>query len=100
MKHLFGLLILGATLAPAFPQGGAVREYTSPRGLSAEALNRLNLTLAWKTRVPTESTRDGLLSVQLVPGEKATGYQVLVQTLRGYVVALDPETGVTQWRTF
>jgi hypothetical protein len=99
MKHLFGLLVLAAALAPAYPQS-EVRVYTSPRGLSPEALNRLNLTQAWKTRVPTENARDGILSVQLAPGVKATGYQVFVQTLRGYVVALDPETGVTQWRAF
>jgi outer membrane protein assembly factor BamB len=100
MRHLFGLLVLAAVLAPAFPQQMGVRVYTTPRGLSPEALNRLNLALAWRARVPTEGSCDGLLSVQLVPGVQATGYQVLVQTLRGFVVALDPETGVAQWRTF
>jgi outer membrane protein assembly factor BamB len=100
MKHLFGLLVLAAVLAPAFPQQAEVRVYTTPRGLPVEALGRLNLTQAWRTRVPTEGSCDGILSVQLAPGVKATGYQVLVQTLRGFVVALDPETGVTQWRAF
>jgi outer membrane protein assembly factor BamB len=99
MKYLFGLLVLAAVLAPAYPQTG-VRVYTVPRGLSPEALNRLNLTQAWRTRVPTEGSCDGILSVQMAPGVKATGYQVLVQTLRGFVVALDPETGVSQWRAF
>jgi outer membrane protein assembly factor BamB len=100
MKHLFGLVVVSAILAPACPQEATVRQYSTPRGLSPDALYRLNLTQAWRVRVPNEGSCDGILSVQLVPGLKAAEYQVLVQTLRGVVVALDPETGLTQWQAF
>jgi outer membrane protein assembly factor BamB len=58
-----------------------------------EALDRLNLTLAWRAAVQTETRRDTLMSVQL------TGRQLLVQTRSGLVTALDAETGHTLWRS-
>lgn len=69
------------------------RTYSCPKVPSPEALDRLNLKMAWRAYVPTEGRRDGLLSVQVAD------QQVLVQTRSGRVIALNAETGETQWRT-
>jgi outer membrane protein assembly factor BamB len=81
---------LAFTAAPAQD-----RDYTwsSPAVPPREALDRLNLKLAWSAFVQTESKRDGLASVQLA------GRLLLVQTKSGLVTAIDAENGQTRWRT-
>lgn len=88
-------LSLAAVTATSQPE--PVRVYTRPRTPSREALDRLNLTLAWSTRLATDGARDGLFSVQFMPDPG--GLRLVVQTLGGVVVVLDAETGDTLWRT-
>src|SRR5262249_4823540 len=67
---------------------------------SAEVLDRLSLTQAWRVKVKLDGGHDGLLSVQGIPGVAAGDTpQVIVQTLQGGVLLLDGETGGLVWRT-
>jgi outer membrane protein assembly factor BamB len=56
------------------------------------ALDRLNLQLGWRTRVPTLGARDGIATVQNF------GDVLIVQTRSGAISALDPVNGATRWR--
>jgi outer membrane protein assembly factor BamB len=90
------LLYVGLALALAITAATAQDHdivWSSPSAPPREALDRLNLTLAWRAVVQTETRRDAVVSVQLV------GRQLLVQTRSGLVTALDAETGHTQWRS-
>src|SRR5262249_46294618 len=101
MKKLAGvLLLLVLTVAPAAPQSTSPRVFTSPLLPPRQALDRLNLKLAWHARLPVDSRRDGLISVQVLPRKKGDPRrdQVLVQTAHGTVVALDADRGDTLWR--
>ncbi len=77
--------------------------YTRPSVPSREVLNRLNLRLNWRTRIPMRSKRDGIHSCQLAPiydlKKKKWVMQLLVQTRFGLIVAVDGETGRQIWRT-
>jgi outer membrane protein assembly factor BamB len=83
-------LALGLTIA--FAQDRDL-VWSSPVVPPREALDRLNLKLAWTAQVQTESQRDGLASVQVA------GRLLLVQTRSGLVTALEAETGQTRWRS-
>ena len=83
------LLVPAATCAQNFN-----RVYTSPALPSREALDQLNLKLAWRTYLPTDGRQDGVFSVQLADD------QVLVQTRSGSIVALNPRDGSTLWRAY
>lgn len=88
-------LALLAVLLAAVAHGQVVRTnvYSRPEVPSREALDRLNLDLAWKYYVPLESTRDGILRAEF-------DYKDLfVLTRAGTVVCLDAETGRVKWRT-
>jgi len=87
---LVAALLLAATFVTADDQ---TRQYTRPAVPSSDALDRLNLKMAWRTYVPTDGKRDSLIGAYVLPG------QLLVQTRSGLVIALDPETGQQQWRT-
>ena len=67
---------------------------TRPSVPSRDALERLNLQMAWRVYLPTASRRDGIHSV--VPLDN----QVFVLTRYGLTVAYDLRTGEVQWRTF
>jgi hypothetical protein len=71
--------------------------YTRPTLPPAEALERLGLKTAWYAKVPMESMRDGIASIQLLPGE--AGDEILIQTKSGMVQLLDAENGDLRWRT-
>src|SRR4051794_9077323 len=93
MKKLLGLAVLcGLTAAVAF---GAqpMTVWTIPSVPAQESLDRLNLRLAWRTLIPVEGRRDGIATVQNL------GDVVIVQTRRGAVSAIDPNTGAVRWRT-
>jgi outer membrane protein assembly factor BamB len=87
------MLLLLVTVAAT--QG--TRLFTRPPLPPENMLERLDLTLAWHTRVTMEGPRDGIRSLQLAPGKK--GLQFIVQTRRGSVAALDAETGDLLWQT-
>jgi len=93
--RLSGVVILLLIVTAAATQGP--RLYTHPALPPAEMLDRLNLTLAWHTRVAVDGQRDGLFSLQLLPAEGR--FQFIVQTRQGAVVALDAETGDLLWQT-
>ncbi len=80
-------------LTTAEGQSERTRRYTAPVPPGREALNRLNLRLAWYAHIPMEGMRDDLVTVQL------TGKTLLAQTRSGLVSQLDGETGKTLWRT-
>src|SRR5438045_2045709 len=98
MKSSATLLLLA--LAPAVCAQSPVKILTTPKPPSAEVLSRLSLTEAWRTRIKTDSRRDGLFSVQVIPGRTPKDTpQVVVQTYAGGVILLDGETGDLLWRT-
>jgi outer membrane protein assembly factor BamB len=67
--------------------------FTRPEPPPREALDRLNLTMAWRTYVPMDGMRDGLVSVHLI------GPDLLVLTRSGNIILMNAETGETRWRT-
>jgi outer membrane protein assembly factor BamB len=73
-------------------QENLARLYSHPLTPPDEALERLHLKVAWRTYIPTDGRRDGLLSVQILSD------QILVQTRSGVLVALNPADGSAQWR--
>lgn len=97
MKKLLGALGVSALAIAALlgqaPTYKVVSRATPP---PREALARLGLVAAWQARVPVTGQRDGLFSVQVIPGERT---QVVVQTFGGLVALLDGETGDMIWRT-
>jgi outer membrane protein assembly factor BamB len=86
---LSAVLVAAAVVAG---QESLARLYTHPLTPPDEALERLHLKLAWRTFIPTDGRRDGLLSVQILSD------QILVQTRSGMLVALNPSDGSAQWR--
>src|SRR4051812_16749752 len=83
------VLVLAAS---AVAQDPTTQIYTRPTMPSREALDRLNLQLAWRTYLPMAGKRDGLFSVQVLHD------LILVQTRSGTLTALDPADGSTLWR--
>jgi outer membrane protein assembly factor BamB len=71
------------------------RVYTRPQIPPPEVLQRLRLREAWHAFLPMDGQRDGIFTLQLAPLGK--GFQILAQTRSGLVVALNAETGETQW---
>lgn len=86
-------LTLSATLA--FAQA-PYKVYTSPKLPMRDALERMNLVLAWNARVTVDGNRDGVSSVQILPGKTN---QLLVQTYKGGVFLYDADHGDLIWKT-
>jgi hypothetical protein len=100
MKPLLAVTAaLALTAATAWTQSepDRIRVQTNPKVPPRAILDRLNMTLAWSIRLKTEGHKDGLFSVQTIPGPGKQ--QLIVQTLRGDVIALDAETGDPLWVT-
>jgi outer membrane protein assembly factor BamB len=68
------------------------RQLTHPQLPRTEALQKLGLKKRWHVYLPVEGPRDGVAVAQAIDN------QCVVQTLSGSTVALDSETGRTQWR--
>jgi outer membrane protein assembly factor BamB len=93
MKRYAGALsAVLVAVAVVAGQENLARLYSHPLTPPDEALERLHLKLAWRSYIPTDGRRDGLLSVQVLND------QVLVQTRSGMLVALNPADGSAQWR--
>jgi outer membrane protein assembly factor BamB len=90
-----GVLLLLLFVTVAATQGP--RLFTRPALPPDAMLERLNLTMAWHTRLPMNGQRDGLSTLQFIPTK--TGFQLIVQTRQGAVAALDAETGDLLWQT-
>jgi outer membrane protein assembly factor BamB len=69
-----------------------LRVYSQPMPPPREVLDRLNLQMNYRLYVPMESTRDGIVTVQMHMGN------LYVQTRSGLVTLIDAETGATLWR--
>jgi outer membrane protein assembly factor BamB len=91
MNKIAGLAI--AFLVSAAPAWGQYwnQLHTRPGLPPANALDRLNLKLAWSAYVPTNGPRDGLFSVQVFDD------QILVQTRSGSVTVIRTDDGSIQW---
>lgn len=89
------LVVLLLGLAPAQPQP-PLRLYTHARIPPQQVLDRLGLVVVWDARVPVESRRDGLASVQLLT--EKSGDQLLVQTSIGQIQLMEAATGDVLWR--
>ncbi len=98
MKKLLGISALGLVLSAALSQESP-RVYTRPRPPSGESLARLNMTQAWRVQFAMDGQRDGLASVQVIPGKSPADLpQMIVQTLYGKIYLLDAESGDVLWQ--
>jgi outer membrane protein assembly factor BamB len=75
----------------------ALKVYTAPKLPGRESLERMNLSLAWNTRAAVDGNRDGIFSLQLIPGERN---QLIAQTYKGGVFLYDAENGDLIWKTW
>lgn len=83
-------VVLAAGIAPA---QNASNIFTRPTLPPREALDRLNLKVAWRTYATTDGPRDAVKSVGLA------GDDIIVHTRSGVVSCIDAATGQTRWRT-
>jgi outer membrane protein assembly factor BamB len=88
----FACVGLAAAVATAVLAGDRDLVFTSPAIPPREALDRLNLKLAWSTFVQSGSHRDGIATFQVA------GKQLFVQNRSGLVTSLDAQSGRTLWR--
>ncbi len=87
-------LLLGV-MTQAFSQA-PYKIHTSPKLPARDALQRMNLVMAWTARVSVDGDRDGIFSVQIIPGKTN---QLVVQTFKGAVYLYDANTGDLAWKT-
>src|SRR5437763_1402674 len=80
-RTLLALTMLLVTGVGGFAQA-PYKVYTSPKLPARDSLERMNLTMAWHTRVTVDGQRDGIFSAQVIPGKPA---QLIVQTFKGAV---------------
>jgi outer membrane protein assembly factor BamB len=97
MKKLLAFLAFLVPAAAALPQDAGLRIHTKPVLPSLETLDRLNLKMAWKVKVPMDGLRDGFVSLQLFPSKDFM--LLLGQTNQGATIAINAETGDVLWRT-
>ena len=100
-KMLIGLVGVTVLSAAALGQPGTLKIYTCPKLPTTEALERLSLKMAWSARLKLRGQRDGLVSIQLIPGVDPSedNPQLLVQSYSGLVALFDAETGDRLWQT-
>ena len=94
MKTYLGaalVVLLGATMGSS--QSESRFMYSQPAIPSRADLERLNLRQAWHTYLPVDGQRDGVFRVQI------HDKQLIFLMRSGAVIAVDPDTGATQWRT-
>src|SRR5262249_22165885 len=96
-KLLLAMTVLLGSMAWAYGQA-PYKIYTSPKLPARDALERMNLTLAWNARVSVEGQRDGIVSVQLIPGLTGTPNQLIVQTFKGAIFLYDADNGDLVWK--
>jgi len=94
-KILFAILGLILSFATANAQS-PLKVFSSPKLPARETLDRMNLTLAWNLRVPVDGNRDGIFTLQLIPG---TPNQLVAQTYKGAVHLYDADNGDLIWKT-
>jgi outer membrane protein assembly factor BamB len=92
MNHSAGALAALFLAAAAGTAQDPSRLHTHPTVPSDDALQRLNLKLAWRTYVSVDGSRDAIYSIQ------NAGDILLVQTRSGLVCAVEAETGRVRWQ--
>jgi outer membrane protein assembly factor BamB len=92
MTHRLLALTFTLSMASALSAQGPARIYTRPAVPPREALERLNLKMAWRVYLPVVGYRDGIHDLVILEN------QVLVLMRHGVTVSLDPITGAIQWR--
>jgi len=97
MKKLLASLVALLAATTVLSQEGTIRIHTKPVLPSLETLDRLNLKMAWKLKLPMDGLHDGFYSLQLFPGKEFT--LMVAQTYQGAVVAINAENGDILWRT-
>jgi outer membrane protein assembly factor BamB len=95
-KLLIGTFALALSTALVFAQPGAYKIFTRPSLPSTEALDRMGLTMAWRTRLLLGSNRDGIATIQVLPWNDHA--QLFVQTYSGQAALFDAETGDRIWQ--
>src|SRR5262249_13022941 len=85
------LIIIASLSAQPLPQ----KIFTRPKLPARDVLERMGLKLAWNARVTVDGQRDGVFSVQIIPG---TPTQILVQTWKGAVYLYDADNGDLVWK--
>jgi outer membrane protein assembly factor BamB len=93
MLKLFTPVVALALTAGTVSAQFQTRVNSHPLVPSTDALNRLNLKMAWRTYLPVEDSRDGVATVQIM------GDRIYVQTRSGAVIAVNADTGQQVWRT-
>lgn len=88
-RALAALFLFAATAAAQ----DSPRLHTHPSVPGEDALQRLNLKLAWRTYISMDGRRDTIYSVQHASD------LLLVQTRSGLVCAVEAETGRARWQT-
>src|SRR6266545_1426788 len=73
------LVLVGSPLRAQDPK----RVFNRPAVPPATVLDRLNLRMAWRAYVPTDGTRDGIFSIQVLED------MIVVQLRSGLIVALN-----------
>src|SRR5262245_5955678 len=101
MRRLLLLMPLLLLAGRASAQPDRDNPYSTPRLPSRDVLDRLNLTMAWSARIPTEGRRDGFVSIAVAPllQGKRIAWHLIAQTRGGLVVEMDAETGQIFWKT-
>ncbi len=95
-KLLLAMCLVSLSATSVFAQA-PYKVYTSPKLPMRDALERMNLVQAWNTRVTVDGNRDGIVSVQLIPGNPN---QLVVQTYKGGVFLYDADNGDLVWKAY
>ena len=90
-KPILPLLLVLLFVTSGSAQVNLSRQYTQAVTPRQEALDRLNLKLAWRLYLPMDGRRDSILTVQ------ALGDVVMVQLRSGALMAINAQTGKKQW---
>jgi outer membrane protein assembly factor BamB len=93
MKKYMGAVVMILLAATALSAQTRRSLYSQPHIPSGNDLDRLNLKEAWHAYLPVDGRRDGIFSYHMRDN------QILILLRSGAVMALDAETGATQWRT-
>ena len=87
LKTFIGAGCVFLVAVAALASNDPLSVWSQPSPPSREALDRLNLQMAWAVHVPMDGRRDGFASIQV------SGDQLIVQTRSGLITILDAENG-------
>ncbi len=92
MRIGFSVIFLSVITLSTFARDDSTALYTDARPPAKEALDRLNLRLAWRAFVPVDTKRDGIQSIQV------SLKHLFVQTKSGIVAVYNAATGQSLWQ--